>query len=763
LDELTVTMGTAADSSPVLLPLPLGIGAVVADRYELLELLGRGGMGAVFGAHDRVLDEQVALKVLFGEVMEGAAERFRREVKLARRVTDPNVARTFEAGFSGGHPFITMEYVDGETLKARLARVRRVDAEEALSILAGVGKGLAAAHRAGVVHRDVKPGNVLIARNGRVVITDFGIAETAHAQVDGSSGTPQYMAPEQVEGREVTPRSDVFSFGVTAFECLIGRRPFLARSKDQLLRDHRDGAPDLLSLDASLPRALAELVNRCLLLDPRLRFPSAEPIAELLDRMEEDDLARKRRVLARRWRDAGHRPAVAVLPFENELDPDRELLVEGLAVDLMEILSTCSSVRILSRQAVLEDPHRARLSVRGVVRAGSTPGLARVALSIHDSDGENQQLPELELRPELGLSLTDEVWTALADALAISVHQSCPAPRDTDPRAIELYLKARRLYQRVDKPGTEEALMLLERALAIAPDDANISAGYALACVRSWFLHGGGDEKQARAMEAAKRALRKAVDRGEPHLALGVVLLQSGNAADAARSLTHAISRSPSLAEAHEWLGRLLIEADQVTAGVKRLDAAQELDPTSRLHQWDRLRLAALMGDWDTYEELLARRSPDAVRETHFSVSPIRHALWHPAPTFLERMIAQHPAQELPKDRPASLYTQDVLAVFGSPDPLPAFELGAREADNPSYSPRRRAHARQLECELALYLGFRERAVAALQAAIRHGLSDVFWLRRCPLLDPIRALPAFAAASLELTRRADAVGDALWS
>ncbi|HTR54077.1 MAG TPA: serine/threonine-protein kinase, partial [Kofleriaceae bacterium] len=176
-------------------------GQTIADRYDLLELLGEGGMGAVYRARDRELDELVALKVIRAELARDPImlERFRLEVKLARRVTHGNVARTFELGRTADLAFCTMELVDGEALTRRLAREHRLPLADAVGVACALLDGLAAAHAAGVVHRDIKPDNVLVSHDGRIVLADFGVASLATGAGE-LSGTPTYMAPEQARG-----------------------------------------------------------------------------------------------------------------------------------------------------------------------------------------------------------------------------------------------------------------------------------------------------------------------------------------------------------------------------------------------------------------------------------------------------------------------------------------------------------------------------------------------------------------------------------
>jgi len=267
------------------------LGSLVGGRYEVIALLGTGGMGTVYRARDTELEEPVALKVLRRDLLDvpGVVERFRREVKLARRVTHRNVARVFDIGEHLGDRFLTMELVEGEPLAERIRRTP-LPAEQAIRISLAIAEGLTAAHSAGVVHRDLKPENVLLADDGRVVITDFGIARTRFDEGDalrtvGSAvGTPAYMAPEQIEpDHEIDARADIYAFGAVMFELFTGRRAWpgdsaIAVAAARLLHP----PPDPLSVRPELPAPFAEIILRCLARKPADRFPSAEAVAMAL-------------------------------------------------------------------------------------------------------------------------------------------------------------------------------------------------------------------------------------------------------------------------------------------------------------------------------------------------------------------------------------------------------------------------------------------------------------------------------------------------
>ncbi|HVH98800.1 MAG TPA: protein kinase [Enhygromyxa sp.] len=265
---------------------PLQIGDRFAERYLIEAVLGRGGMGTVYRAFDDAVGETVALKTLdhYSSADASQVERFKREVRLARRVTHQNVARTYDLGAFGGRHFLTMEYIDGRSLRSWINEGLSVAAS--LDVAIQTAAGLSAAHQAGIVHRDLKPGNVMIDVHGRAVITDFGIARMTHeqtaAQTGGLLGTPAYMAPEQVEGRPADARTDLYALGLILIEMLSGERPFAGDNPFSLAMARlRVDTPDLSGL-ARLPEFLLETIERAVQREPDKRFASVAEFASAL-------------------------------------------------------------------------------------------------------------------------------------------------------------------------------------------------------------------------------------------------------------------------------------------------------------------------------------------------------------------------------------------------------------------------------------------------------------------------------------------------
>jgi serine/threonine protein kinase len=266
------------------------VGEKIAGRYEVEELVGHGGMSSVYKAHDSLLERHVALKILHEQYSgdEGFVERFKREARTVAQLQHPNIVTVIDRGEEDGRQYIVFEYIDGENLKELVVRKGRLDVREALEIALEVARGLAFAHENGLIHRDVKPQNVLLNGDGRAKVTDFGIARTL--DVDGMTqtgtvlGTSNYIAPEQASGQRVDAHSDVYSLGAVLYELLAGEVPFPGESFLAVAMKHmHEPPPNILDVRGDVPLRVAAAVDRALEKDPEQRFPTMDAFAAELE------------------------------------------------------------------------------------------------------------------------------------------------------------------------------------------------------------------------------------------------------------------------------------------------------------------------------------------------------------------------------------------------------------------------------------------------------------------------------------------------
>jgi serine/threonine protein kinase/predicted negative regulator of RcsB-dependent stress response len=269
----------------------LSPGTLLGERYEIIRLLGQGGMGAVYQARDRELDREVALKVIRSDMAANpqVLKRFKQELILARQVTHRNAIRIFDLGQADGIKFITMEYIEGEDLHSVLKRKKKLEPAEAANIITQVCGALEAAHAAGVIHRDLKPQNIMLDQSGRACVMDFGIARSVQThgmtQTGALIGTPDYMSPEQAKGMKVDARSDLFSLGIIFYELLSGVSPFKAdTAMATMFKRTRERAIPLGQTTTGVPVFLSDIVSKCLEIDPGQRYQSAHEVVEDIEK-----------------------------------------------------------------------------------------------------------------------------------------------------------------------------------------------------------------------------------------------------------------------------------------------------------------------------------------------------------------------------------------------------------------------------------------------------------------------------------------------
>ncbi|TMQ10186.1 MAG: hypothetical protein E6J91_27570 [Deltaproteobacteria bacterium] len=808
-DDDTIANLSSSDGAAV--AAPFDDSGLVAGRYRIVRWLGAGAMGRVYEALDTELDERVALKVLRSGLSDDAIERFRREVKLTRRIQHRNVARMFDIGEHRADRFLTMELIDGAALTRELGAAMPWRRLRGLAIQ--LCAGLAAAHEAGVIHRDLKPDNVMIERRtDRVVITDFGIArsgdEVGVTQVGALIGTPRYMAPEQLAGEEIDQRADVFALGVMLYELATGARPWsgdnaIAIAVAQATQPARP-------LTGRLPAGLVEVIEGCIRVDRAERPASAVVVGEAIASGaglaaaddDEDDAAPTRRRMAPRTTLPGVGPsaaptaptalgtspatsrptapigtlptvvtadaaprtlavartAVAVLPVACAAGD--EDLADGLLDDLVDTLSSTGTLRVRPAGVVRShagvDPRELgrALEVDHVVVASlrRAPGGLRIAARlISVADGFQIWAHRSECREAEILATAEHLGRGIATALSA---RAAAAERPTDPRAVDLYLRARAELRRFWGSHVQTAADLLEQAVDLAPSSPPILGAFAYAAVQAWIMRGDPD-LLPRAYQAVERGL--AGGHGEAFLAASTLRLNQGDLEAAAAALGTALVRAPMSAQTHETAGRILIELGATAEGRHHLETALALDPgRAGVIGADLGRLDALEGNWPAAEARCRQLLADADPSVGLLGATLESRLagWRGDRAATAAAAARFAAR--------SEQAAHLLALFQQASATGEIDVAQWTALEQRLSRRDRPHRMQLiglqlMSEHSLLLGHHDLGLRALGRATDAGLIDITWLRGCPLFHQVAGDLGWRAICDEVARRADGV------
>ncbi|HEX5386194.1 MAG TPA: protein kinase [Gemmatimonadales bacterium] len=580
------------------------------ERYAIERELGRGGMSTVFLAHDRKHGRPVALKVFRPQVAEvlGVA-RFVREVQLAARLTHPHIVPLHDSGEVGGVPYFVMPYVEGETLRERLDREHRLAVAEVVRLGREMADALDYAHRQGVVHRDVKPENILLA-GAHVLVLDFGVARAAGistgelvTQSGYPVGTPMYMSPEQAAGLpEVDGRSDVYSLGCVLFEAIAGRPPFSGPTAQAILIRRLSELPPLLrTVRPSVPAGVEEAVARALARAPADRFATAVGFAEALSA---GGSAGAR--VAGGADPPGAAPtlpdaSIAVLPFANmSAEPDNEHFSDGMAEALIGALAKVPGLRVASRSSTFAwkgrlDDVRAigeRLKVRSVLEGSvrKAAGRLRIAAQLVDvADG--YQLWSETYDRELAdvFALQDEIARTLVARLAPQLVRRAAGPLVEAPteivEAYSLYLRGRYLCTRRTVESYQMAIRYFEDAIAADPGFAKAYTGVAHAyCMLSFDEIGA--MRPVDAMPRARAALARAVELdpmlGEAHSRQAMLsMLYDWDWERAGREFEQALERNPGDPAALHWYSLYLSILERHEESLRVITRALTLEPMS--------------------------------------------------------------------------------------------------------------------------------------------------------------------------------------
>jgi serine/threonine protein kinase/Tfp pilus assembly protein PilF len=575
------------------------IGKTVS-HYKIVEKLGEGGMGVVYKAQDTKLDRMVALKFLPKNLLcdDEAKTRFEHEAKAASALNHPNITTIYEIDEVESECFICMEYVEGKSIK-ELIKERTLSIEKILKIAIQIAEGLNAAHKKGIVHRDIKSDNIMLTDEGLVKIMDFGLAKlkgvSKLTKTGTTVGTIQYMSPEQAQGMEVNQRSDIFSFGVVLYEMITGQLPFKGEHEAAIIYSIINEPPQPLArYKANVPEGLQRIVGKAMEKNREERYQHVDDMLA--------DLRKIKRSLESTVEQPSTKkpqPSIAVLPFTNlSADKEQEYFCDGMAEEIINALSQVEDLRVVARTSAFSFRGKEidireigkKLSVQALLEGSVRKAGNRVRITaqlINVSDGYHLWSERFDRDLADVFAIQDEISLAIVDKLKVKLlgdEKAKMLKRYTQNlEAYDLYLKGRYHWNRRTPEALKKAMAHFEQVIQKDPDYVLAHAGLAdcysmLAQVR--VLPPKEAFPKAKAM--ASKALEIDESLAEAHTSLAFVLSTfDWDWAGAEREFRRAIELNPNYATAHQWFAMMLRALNRTFEAVQEIEKALELDPLS--------------------------------------------------------------------------------------------------------------------------------------------------------------------------------------
>jgi serine/threonine protein kinase/Tfp pilus assembly protein PilF len=577
------------------------IGRLIS-HYKILEKRGEGGMGVVYKAQDTKLDRIVALKFLPKRLVddEEARIRFTQEAKSASALDHQNIATIYEIDEVEGEFFISMAYIEGKSLE-ELLKEKPLSLEEILRVSIQIGEGLNAAHKKGIIHRDIKSDNIMITKEGVAKIMDFGLAKLRDADPladDGTvSGTLQYMSPEQAQGLPLDFRSDIFSFGVVIYEMITGQMPFKGEHSAALTYSILFETPEpLATYRVEISEEFQKIVDKALQKEVEERYQHTQELVADLKKLQKDpDLWYKDRIKKKQEQ----RPTLAVMYLENLSGRQEEdYFVAGMTEDIITDLCSIEGIRVLSRSDVL--PFRGKpisiseigkkLSVDFVLEGSVRKVGERVRINaqlIKTADGFNIWAGRFDQKLEDIFDLQAEVARKIAQSLKVTLQPSEIMQMEKKPtfsiQAYDYYLQGRDYYWKLGKKDIEVAIELYQKALQIDPHYALAYAGLADAYVYKYEAY---YDRSISVIDEAERTSQKALsvdpELPEAHRSLGRVYMFKKMTENAIEEFKKAIHLRPNFSEACRILGWIYEELRNYDEAIKWAQKTIEIRPTDK-------------------------------------------------------------------------------------------------------------------------------------------------------------------------------------
>jgi len=614
------------------------IGETVS-HYEILEKLGEGGGGVVYQARDTKLNRIVALKFLRPQLLGSAEDKTRlvREAQASAALDHPNICTIYEIDETDGQVFISMAFIEGVSLKARI-QSEPFELDEAIRVAIQIAEGLEAAHRKGIVHRDVKSANIMVTDKGLAKITDFGLALLAEeAEVTTREriiGTPSYMSPEQARGESVDQRADIWAWGVVFYEMLAGRLPFRGDRPAALIYSILNDEPVSLSQEnPQIPVELEWVINQALVKPAHERY---QDFAEVLALLQSPASGLEFDSATRRLFITPPQPSIAVLAFE-DMSPgkEQEYFCDGIAEEIINNLAHVGGLRVASRTSAFsykdtrEDIREIgrKLGVRAVLEGSVRKAGSRLRINtqlINVADGCHLWSEQYDRELEDVFAIQEEIARHIAHTLKVELTEEEEQVLEKAPtqsvEAYDFYLRGRQFFYRSKRESIDHALGMFARAIEKDPDYALAYAG--IADCRSYLcMYFGGEQSDLEDADAASSmALELDPGLAEAHAARGLAVSLSKSYEEAEKEFEAAIELNPKLYEAHYFYARTCFVQGKAEEATLHYRAAHRVNP-------DEYQAASLLGF--TYKtmgeaekmERAYRRSLNRI-EKHLELNP---------------------------------------------------------------------------------------------------------------------------------------------
>ena len=716
------------------LPLPIKrIRELLAPTYTVDRELGRGGMATVCLAQDTKHERVVALKVLHPGLAESlGAERFLREIKVVARLNHPHILPLFDSGEVEGFLYYVMPYIEGESLREHLERENQLPVDEAVRHTCSIASALDYAHRQRVVHRDVKPENVMM-YEGEAMVMDFGIAksvlESGERSITFSGalfGTPAYVSPEQAAGAtHVDGRTDQYSLAVVLYEMLAGERPFSGTTELEAFAKRFNTTPTpIRQLREGVPESVETALTKAMAPDPAERYATMALFARAIGT---GAVASPIIIHTNPRPTVSAAKSVAVLPFTNmSADADNEYFADGIAEEIINALTKVESLRVASRtssfafkgknEVIGEIGHKLKVStvLEGSVRKVGNK-LRITAQLINVADGYHLWAEQYDREMQDIFAIQEDISQAIVKSLRVILSEGeklvMGKVRTIDVNAYDYYLRGRTFFHQHRRKSLEYAVPMFEKAIEIDPGYALAYAGVAAA---SSLLYTYFDRRDVNAMQAdvaSRKALELAPELAEAHLARAIALRHADHAVESEREFEAAIKLDPKLFDAFYFYGRVRKYQGRYAEAVKLLERASQLQP-------DDFQAPAFLGG--SYaglgmraEATAARRRAVKLIEQRLDLNPDDARAYNLGATTLAKLGNISRALE---------FAQKSLSIEPD-DPLVLYNVA---------------------CVHAL-IDMREEALAYLERAVTNGFGHRESMANDPDLDSIRKTPWFQA------------------